>query len=130
MIVAAITIVGIGLATSPAYAVNEAGSGGVVSAACTNAADCVKSGVATAGGTGATGNLGDLIKKIVNVLLFVLGAVAVIMIVIGGFKYVVSNGDSSAVTSAKNTIMYAVIGLIVALLAYAIVNFVITSFIA
>jgi len=70
-----------------------------------------------------------LLKKIVNLLLYVIGAVAVIMIVVGGIKYVVSNGDSSAVTSAKNTIFYAVIGIVVAILAYAIVNFVITSFI-
>jgi len=73
--------------------------------------------------------LPDIIKKIVNLLLYVIGAVAVIMIVVGGIKYVVSNGDSSAVTSAKNTIFYAVIGIVVAILAYAIVNFVITSFI-
>ena len=71
--------------------------------------------------------LGTLIKDIINLLLYVLGAVAVIMIVIGGIKYTTSNGDSSAVTSAKNTIMYSVIGLIVAILAYAIVNFVIDS---
>jgi multisubunit Na+/H+ antiporter MnhB subunit len=65
----------------------------------------------------------------VNVLLFILGAVAVIMIVIGGIKYTTSNGDASSVTSAKNTIMYAVVGLIVALMAYAIVNFVIQQFV-
>lgn len=68
------------------------------------------------------------IKDVVNVMLFAIGAIAVIMIVIGGIKYTLSNGDSSAVTSAKNTIMYAVIGLVVAILAYAIVNFVIDQF--
>ena len=51
------------------------------------------------------------------------------MIVIGGIKYTVSNGDTTAVTSAKNTILYAVIGLVVAIMAYAIVSFVITRFI-
>jgi hypothetical protein len=50
------------------------------------------------------------------------------MIVIGGIRYTTSNGDSAGITSAKNTILYAVVGLIVALLAYAIVNFVLTSF--
>lgn len=72
-------------------------------------------------------NLGLRVKDIVNIILYVLGIVAVIMIVIGGFRYVISGGDSGAVTGAKNTILYAVIGLIVAILAYAIVNFVIKS---
>lgn len=67
-------------------------------------------------------------KTITDVLLFALGAIAVIMIIIGGIRYVISGGDSSAVTGAKNTILYAVIGLVVAVLAYAIVNFVISSF--
>ncbi len=50
------------------------------------------------------------------------------MLIIGGIRYTISGGDSTAVTSAKNTILYAVIGIIVALLAYAIVNFVLDSF--
>jgi TRAP-type C4-dicarboxylate transport system permease small subunit len=88
---------------------------------------CVKEGVTGAGGTTSNNNLGPLIKNIVNILLYALGAVAVVMIVIGGIKYTTSNGDSSAISSAKNTILYAVIGLVVALLAYAIVNFVISN---
>lgn len=115
-IVAAFAVLGLGMVTAPAYA-----------ATCSSAKDCVQSGVDKAGGTSSKGDIGALIKTIVNVLLFILGAVAVIMIVIGGLKYTVSNGDSSAVTSAKNTILYAVIGLIVALLASAIVNFVIKN---
>ncbi|MDB5177185.1 MAG: rane protein of unknown function [Candidatus Saccharibacteria bacterium] len=79
------------------------------------------------GGTADTKQLTDLIKTIVNVLLFILGAVAVIMIIFGGIKYTTSNGDSSQITSAKNTILYAVVGLVVAILAYAIVNFVVSS---
>ncbi|HRJ06798.1 MAG TPA: pilin [Candidatus Saccharibacteria bacterium] len=90
----------------------------------------VKDGVQAAGGTGArNNNLSGFIQTIINVLLFVIGAAAVIMIVIGGIRYVLSNGDSAQINGAKNTILYAVIGLVVALLAYAIVNFVITQFI-
>jgi glucose uptake protein GlcU len=63
-----------------------------------------------------------------NVMLFVVGALSVIMIIIGGFRYVVSGGDSANITTAKNTILYAVIGLVISMLAYAIINFVITSF--
>lgn len=71
---------------------------------------------------------GGIFRTITNVLLFLIGAVAVIMLIIGGIRYTISGGDSTAVTSAKNTILYAVIGIIVALLAYAIVNFVLDSF--
>lgn len=70
----------------------------------------------------------NMVKTVINVMLFILGIIAVIMIVIGGIRYAVSAGDSSAVTGAKNTILYSVVGLIVAILAYAIVNFVITTF--
>lgn len=65
-----------------------------------------------------------MITKIINVLLFLIAAVSVVMLIIGGFRYIVSQGDSTKVTSAKNTILYAIIGLIIAILAYAIVNFV------
>lgn len=69
-----------------------------------------------------------IFKTITNVMLFVIGAVSVIMLIIGGIRYTVSNGDSTAVQNAKNTIMYAIVGVIVSILAYAVVNFVIGSF--
>ena len=65
--------------------------------------------------------------NLVNILLFLAGAVAVIVIIIGGIRYVMSSGDAGQVQSAKNTILYAVIGLIVVIMAYAIVNFVVTN---
>jgi len=74
---------------------------------------------------GATG----MFTVITNVLLFIIGAISVIMLVIGGIRYTVSAGDSSAVTAAKNTIMYAIVGIVVALLAFAVVNFVVTQFV-
>lgn len=74
--------------------------------------------------TGNVSSADDLITTIINMLLYIIGAVSVIMIIYGGFKYVTSGGDSSGVTSAKNTILYAIIGLIVAVLAYIVVNFV------
>ena len=89
--------------------------------------DEVRNGVTAVGGGNEPKSLELRIQDIINIILFILGAVAVIMIIIGGFRYVTSGGDSGAVSSAKNTILYAVIGLVVAILAYAIVNFVITS---
>jgi hypothetical protein len=65
---------------------------------------------------------------LIQFALGVLGGIAVIMIVIGGIKYATSGGDSSGVSSAKNTILYSVIGLVVALLAWGIVTLVITYF--
>lgn len=65
-----------------------------------------------------------IIATIVNILLYVVGAVAVIMIIIGGIRYVTSNGDQAHIKAAKDTIMYSIAGLIVAILAYAVVGFV------
>ncbi|MDQ5982868.1 MAG: hypothetical protein QG549_866 [Patescibacteria group bacterium] len=67
-------------------------------------------------------------NTITNVLLFAVGAISVIMLIIGGIRYVVSGGDSTAVQSAKNTILYAVVGIVICLLAYAVIGFVIGSF--
>lgn len=66
----------------------------------------------------------SIFNTVVNVLLFIIGAISVIMLIIGGIRYTISAGDSGNVTAAKNTIMYAIIGLIVAFLAFAIVNWV------
>ena len=94
-----------------------------------NPVDSVNKGVTAAGGKNNNGaDLKGSIRTIVDILLFVLGAIAVIVIVVGGLRYVLSAGDSNSITAAKNTILYAVIGLIVALLAYAIVNWVIAQF--
>ncbi len=66
-------------------------------------------------------------KQITNTILYIVGIVAVIMLIIGGVKYVISGGDAKKVTDAKNTVLYAIIGLVIAFLAYAIVNFVISA---
>jgi len=96
----------------------------------TTSSDAICTGV-----KGATGQskcdgsqLSGLFRNVINILLFVIGLVAVLMIIIGGIRYVVSAGDQSAITGAKNTILYAVVGLVVSILAYAIVNFVVSSF--
>lgn len=77
---------------------------------------------------GGDEQVSDFIGVIVNTLLFLLGAVSVVVIIIAGIMYATSAGDSNAVTKAKNTLLYAVIGLIVAILAYSIVNFVVGIF--
>lgn len=62
--------------------------------------------------------------RVINTMIFVVGAIAVLMIVIGGLRYTLSNGDASGTKSAKDTIIYAIIGLVISIMAYAIVNFV------
>ena len=70
---------------------------------------------------------GSVFTTIVNVMLFIIGALSVIMLIYGGIRYTTSGGASGSVTAAKNTIMYAIIGLVVAFLAYAIVNWVLSD---
>lgn len=67
------------------------------------------------------------IKNIINIILYVAGAIAVVMIIIGGIRFVTSNGNPESVKAARNTVLYAAIGIVVILMAYAIVNFVITN---
>jgi hypothetical protein len=74
---------------------------------------------------GSTG----IFTTISNVMLFLVGAISVIMVVIGGLRYVISGGNTTSVGAAKNTILYAIVGLIISVLAYAIINFVIGSFV-
>ena len=68
----------------------------------------------------------SLVQSIINLLLYAVGIISVIMIIVGGIKYTTSNGDASKITSAKNTILYAVVGLVVAIMSFAIVNLVVS----
>lgn len=78
--------------------------------------------------TGASGELfgaGGIFQRIADILIFIVGAVAVIMLIIGGLRYVVSGGNKDGVEGAKNTILYAIIGIVVAALAFAAVRFIV-----
>ncbi len=74
--------------------------------------------------SGGTSSVQTLIKNIINVLSAIGGIIAVIMVIIGGFKFVTSGGDSNASASARNTIIYALVGLIIIAFAQIIVQFV------
>ena len=114
--VAAASMVGI---TAPAYAANP--NCDPKSMSLSSGVNCAKSGEQQ---ENLFGN-GGIFNTIVNVLLFLIGAISVVMLVYGGIQYTLSSGDSGKVNNAKNTILYAIVGLVVALLAYAIVNFVV-----
>ena len=77
----------------------------------------------TSGGT----SINDFVSKIINILSLIVGAVAVIMIIVGGLRYITSGGSDSSVTGAKNTILYAIIGLVIVALAQVIVHFVLNA---
>lgn len=70
---------------------------------------------------------GSIFQKVANTLIFLVGVAAVIFMIIGGLRYVLSQGNASSVEGAKNTILYAIIGIIVAVMAFAIVNFVLIN---
>lgn len=92
-----------------------------------SAQSSIQDGANAARGSGQPTELfGDtgVITTITNTLLFVVGALAVIMIIFGGIRYATSGGNASSVTAAKNTILYAIVGLIIAFLAFALVNWV------
>ena len=77
---------------------------------------------------GATStNFTDSIITIINWVIGILGLVCVIVIIIGGVNYMTSSGDSGKVKKAKDTILYGIIGLVICILAFAIVNFVISG---
>lgn len=95
----------------------------------TSPAESLNCGV-DAGPGGCTGtcaapqqSLDTLITNIVKILSAIVGLVAVLMIILGGFRYITSGGDTTKVNGAKNTIIYAVVGLVVVALAQAIVKF-------
>lgn len=98
------------------------------------ALDCttlnIQNGADCAAPTGAKDTLfgaDSIFNTVANTLIFLVGAIAVLFLIIGGLRYVVSNGEAKNVEAAKNTILYAIIGIVVAILAYAAVKFVITS---
>lgn len=94
------------------------------------AKDDVCSGIGSVSGTGGcsapagTPTPNKIVSAAINILSVVVGIVSVIMIIIGGIKYATSSGDANNISSAKNTIMYAIIGLVVAALAQVMVRFV------
>ena len=82
---------------------------------------------ATSAGTSTPTNANVVIKNVTNTMFFIIGAVSVIMLIYGGIRYTTSGGNTNSVTAAKNTVIYSIVGLVISILAYAIVNFVVTN---
>ena len=124
LMVGSTSMLGLAVATAvPAYADNNIQKGlcggvGVAGGSGTN--DCSDTG-------GSNLSPAKLATSAVNVFSWVVGVVAVIMIIVGGFRYITSGGSSDKVGSAKNTLIYAIVGLIIVALAQFIVHFVINT---
>ena len=69
----------------------------------------------------------SIIRRGINLMLYGAGVLSVVMLIWGGVRYVVSSGKKDSVTAAKNTIIYAIIGLLISIFAYAIINFVLMT---
>lgn len=112
----ALTVLGVGAlvtaTAAPAYAVNTTPAGQYLT---------------SANATGNADNLPSMISTIINFALGVIGLMCVVIIIIGGVTYATSQGDSGKVSKATKTLLYGVVGLVVCLLAFAIVNFVLTG---
>jgi len=118
-----VALCGLTLAVVPLTA-NAAGVS-TIGDACNNASGQGKTSDEVCGST--KDSLPSMIKIIVNILLYIVGAASVAMIIWGGIRFTTSGGNENSVKSARATITYAVIGLIVAFLAYAIVNWVVKN---
>ena len=97
---------------------------------CPDGTDAGANGLASCTKLNNTANTNDLMGQantIINVVIGVIGFVAVAFIIFGGFQYITSAGDPGKVKKAKDTILYGIIGLIISMLAYAIVNFVLST---
>jgi uncharacterized membrane protein len=77
--------------------------------------------------TNSQKDITTLAQQVVQIFSIVVGAISIIMIIYGGFRYITSGGDSNRVGSAKNTLIYAIIGLIIVALAQLIVHFVLST---
>jgi hypothetical protein len=97
-----------------------------------NSSQAIECGSSCASGSNQTtgqaeNNINNTIKNLINLLSVVVGIVAVIMIILAGFRYITSGGKQESVASAKNALLYAIIGLVIVALAQIIVRFVLTD---
>ncbi|HET9174241.1 MAG TPA: pilin [Candidatus Saccharimonadales bacterium] len=111
----------------PAMAQAPAGANNITSNLCTGAGTAANGPNDGGCSNNTTFSLSSIASSAVNILSWVVGVVAVIMIVVGGFRYITSGGSSDKIGSAKNTLIYAIIGLVIVVLAQFIVHYVVTS---
>jgi hypothetical protein len=102
------------------------GSVGLIKLFAAGAGASILQGASSACGNSCDTNLqvSTLLTRVADILTYLVGAISIIMIIYGGLRYVISRGDASQIKAAKDTIVYAVAGVVVAIVAYAIIKFV------
>lgn len=118
------TLAAIGFCVMSMLAVNMTAGSPVVLA---DAKSQVQQGVNSTGLSGGP-TLQSTVQTVINTMLYIVGILAVVMIIYSGIRYITAHGDKGQVESAKNTLIYSIVGLVIAIVAYAIVNFVIGIF--
>lgn len=115
-------------ATSPQDVINAGQNAAQNASGNTAAKSAVCEGISITGGScdqqPGQPSINSTVTLVINILSFIVGLAAVIVIIIAGLRYITSGGDSSSVSGAKNAIIYAVIGLVIVALAQVIVQFV------
>jgi hypothetical protein len=115
------------LVPAAAYAATSTTSPDITNNLCSSADTLQVDGGGNCDTANAANQANNIIATVINIFSVVVGVVAVIMIIYGGFRYITSGGDSGKITSAKNTIIYALIGLVVVALSQFIVKFVLAK---
>lgn len=123
----------LGLFVVPAIAIGGAPVAFAAAGDCSGIQECVGGGVTDTdpSGTSTQQDAGqkvtDIAQQVIKIFSWVVGIISVIMVIVGGFQYVTSGGDSGKVTNAKNTIMYALIGIVIVALSQLMVNYVLAK---
>lgn len=110
--------------TSPVYADGKCtgGVGGACNPICSSSADAVQKEAAGCG-TDASDNVGNHVVNIINTVISILGILGVVMIVFAGQRLITANGNPAQIAQSKNMILWAVVGIIIGVLTWAIINF-------
>ena len=119
-IVASMAVIALGSIGTPVLAADECDT----SSGLSGGMDCAKNDDMPEDLTGDNG----IVTTVINTMLFIVGILSVIMIIYAGICYVTAHGDKGQVEGAKNTLIYAIVGLIVSIVAYALVNWVVGLF--
>jgi len=120
ILIALTLVVGVAATTAPAYAASS------TDAAKKQVCSGVSGQTGSSCGTGGV-NLNKIIGAVLNIISAIAGVLAVIMIIISGLKYITSSGEAQAIASAKNTLIYAIVGIIVVATSQIIVHYVLKN---
>ena len=117
----------IALATLCAAVITAGGLATIGTPVYADASDEVQAGFEAAGGTGSE-SLTSIVGTVINTMLFIVGILSVIMIIYAGIRFITANGNAQQVSTAKNILIYSIVGLVISIIAYAVVNWVIGLF--